>query len=184
MKRVIVPLGKGFEDIEAVSIIDILRRGGIEVIVAGVEELEVVGAHKLRVVTDMLLSQVDTSSVDMIILPGGWGGTRVLAESQLVQNILKEFDSQNRLIGAICAAPFALNVAGVLKNDFTCYPGARDEIKTTAKYHSDKKVVLDGNIITSQGPGTAICFGLAIVELLVSKEVAESIKGGTLSEFC
>lgn len=184
MKTILVPLGKGFEEIEAINIIDILRRGGLNVIVAGVQELEVSGANQIKIVCDMLLKDVASQTVDMIVLPGGWGGTKVLAFDPLVQNLLKEFDAQNKYIGAICAAPYALAQAGVLKNHFTCYPGARGEIKSDAVYHEDKKVVIDGNILTSRGPATAICFGLAIVELFVGAPAAQSIKEGVLADFC
>lgn len=184
MKRLLITIAKGFEEIEAINIIDILRRGGLEVIVAGVEEIEVRGAHQIKIVCDELLKDVDTSTVDMIILPGGWGGTKVLAFDPLVQSIIKEFDTQNKYIGAICAAPYALALAGVLKNNFTCYPSSRSEIETEAIYHEDKAVVIDGKIITSRGPATAICFGLAIVELFVGTPTMLSIKGGTLADFC
>jgi 4-methyl-5(b-hydroxyethyl)-thiazole monophosphate biosynthesis len=183
-KKIIVPLAKGFEEIEAISIIDIVRRGGVDVVVAGVKTLEVEGANKIMVKCDALLQDVDASSADMIVLPGGWGGTRVLSEDESVQNMIKSFDNEGKWVAAMCAAPFALNVAGVLKNDFTCYPGARAEIKTDAIYHDNQKVVIDENIITSQGPGTAICFGLAIVRTLQGDEVADTIKGGVLADFC
>lgn len=114
MSKIVVPLASGFEEIEAVSIIDVCRRAGIEVIVAGVESWEVLGANNIEIICNDLFENIDFGDVDMIVLPGGWGGTKVLATNQKVQEILKEFKSKDKYIGAICAAPFALHTADVL----------------------------------------------------------------------
>ena len=184
MAKVLLPLASGFEEIEAIGIIDVLRRSGIEVIVAGVDGDIIEGANKILVKSDCSINNITSiDDIDMIVLPGGWGGTKVLAENEKVQNLLKEMDSKNKKIGAICAAPYALEKAGVLKEGFTCYPSVEDEIKTGG-YTSKERVVISENIMTSRGPGTAICFGLAIVKKLVSQEIYLQLKGGLLADFC
>ncbi len=119
----------------------------------------------------------------MIVLPGGWEGTYNLADDERVQNLLREFNAKEKLVGAICAAPFALNRAGVLKDEYTCYPSVEDEIKKDG-YRDDKQVVVSQNIMTSRGPGTALCFGLEIVKKLQGEENYQAIKGGMLLDFC
>ena len=183
-KRVLVPLATGFEEIEAVSIIDILRRAGIDVIVAAVSSrLEVQGANGININSDILIEDVDSTTLDMIVLPGGWGGTDILATNKIVQEIIKELNTQEKFVGAICAAPFALNKAGVLKEKFTCYPSVEEQIDNTG-YDSTQKVIKDKNIITSKGPATAICFALEIVKELIGDEMYTQLKQGLLAEFC
>jgi len=182
-KKILIPMANGVEELEAVAIIDVLRRGGLDVTVAGVENLEVEGANKIVIKADKLLDEVDSSTLDMVVLPGGWGGTDILAKDERVQSILKEMNSSGKNIGAICAAPFALNVAGVLNSNFTCYPSVEEQIRTEG-YSSDKMVVKDGNVMTSRGPGTAICFGLSIVRELVDEETYLSLKGWLLADYC
>ncbi len=182
--KVVVPLAEGFEEIEAVSLIDVMRRGGIEVYTAAVGDTALVkGANGITVQADGPLKGQKSDDIDMVVLPGGWGGTRILAESKEVQSLLKEMDAKQKLIGAICAAPFALGHAGVLKPGFTCYPGVQEQISQRG-YRDDMKVVQTQNVMTSRGPATAICFGIAIIEKLVDKETAMSIKGGVLADFC
>jgi len=185
MSKVLVPIATGFEEIEAVSIIDVLRRAGIDVIMGSLNEtLLVKGANGITVQADRSIAGITADELDMIILPGGWGGTNALAEDANVQNLLKEMDAKGKNIGAICAAPFALYTAGVLKEGYTCYPSVEDQIKI-AGYQGDKSaVVQSGNIMTSRGPGTAICFGLAIVKKLMGDEAYEGLRGGLLAEYC
>lgn len=182
-KSILVLLAKGFEEIEAVSIIDVCRRGGINVCTAGVEELLVLGANRITVAADCLLADVQNDDFDMVVLPGGLGGTNILATKEMVQNLLKKFKQNDKHIGAICAAPIALDKAGVLSDNFTCYPSCETNISKQG-YNDTKKVIIDGKIITSRGPATAICFGLAIVEQLEGKEIAAMIQGGMLADFC
>lgn len=187
MATVLLPLAKGFEEVEAVSLIDVLRRGGIEVRVAHLDgdmdtEL-VLGANGITVKADTSITNVLAEEFDMILLPGGWGGTYALAENETVQKLLKEFQSTKKLIGAICAAPYALKQAGVLGSDYTCYPSVEEEIKQEG-YRTDKMVVTDGRIMTSRGPGTALCFGLEIVKRLVGEESYQAVKEGMLLDFC
>jgi len=183
MSKIIVPLGKGFEEIEAISIIDVCRRANIEVVVAGVEEMMVEGAQGIIVQTDCMIDDVDSSTLDMIVLPGGWGGTDILNANVTVQNMLKKMNEDDKFISAICAAPFALNTAGVLSQNYTCYPSVEEQIRLQG-YSSDKKVVQDGKILTSRGPGTAICFALEIVKILEGDEMYDMLKGGLLADYC
>ncbi|MCW8837436.1 MAG: DJ-1/PfpI family protein [Thiovulaceae bacterium] len=185
MMNVLVPLAKGFEEIEAVSIIDVLRRANIEVIVASLDEhSHILGAHGIVVQSDVNIKDVSVDILDMIVLPGGWGGTYALADNKIVQSILKDMDANGKNIGAICAAPYALNKAGVLKPNFTCYPSVEEEIDLEG-YQGDKaKVVQEQNIMTSRGPATAICFALEIVKKLKGQEEYETVKSGLLADFC
>ncbi len=183
MAKVCVPLAKGFEEIEAVSLIDVMRRGGIEVVVAGVNEELVTGANGITVKADTDIKYVLADELDMIVLPGGWEGTHMLAENERVQELLKEMKAKEKVVGAICAAPFALKAAGVLGSKYTCYPSVEEQIGKEG-YTDKEKVVIDGNVMTSRGPGTAICFGLEIVKRLVGEETYMSLKEGLLADYC
>lgn len=184
MSRVLVPLANGFEEIEAINIIDVLRRGDIEVLVASLDENSAVkGAHGISVLCDMQINDIVVDMLDMIVLPGGWGGTLALRDDETVQNILKEMDKKGKNIGAICAAPLVLHSAGVLKHNYTCYPTIEEQIREDG-FDETKMVVEDGNIMTSRGPATAICFALQIVKKLKGKEKYLSVKASLLADFC
>jgi len=183
MPKILIPLAKGFEEIEAVALIDVLRRAELNVVVAGIGTTKVSGAHNIEIHCECLVSEVKSDDLEMILLPGGWDGTYALAEDKNIQRLLQEMDAKNKLIGAICAAPYALNKAGVLKHNYTCYPSVENEIRLEG-YTEDKSVVTDGNIMTSRGPGTALCFALAIVEKFKGKEAAQALKKGMLLDFC
>ena len=186
MASVLLPLAKGFEELEAVALTDVMRRGGIDVRLAYIgDELHgdlITGANGITIKADTSIDSVIVDDFDMIVLPGGWGGTYALAENARVQELLREF-KEKKIVGAMCAAPYALKKAGVLGDRYTAYPGAVEEIDHPG-YVADEKVVEDGNVITSQGPGTAVCFGLAIVKRLVGEETAQQIKEGMLLSYC
>ena len=187
MASVLLPLAEGFEEVEAVGLIDVMRRGGIEVRVAYINEAlghgkVVIGANGIGVKADTAIKNVISDDFDMMVLPGGWDGTYALAEHPRVIELVQEFKAK-KIIGAMCAAPYVLKKAGVLGNDYTCYPGAKDEIDHPG-YREDMKVVTDGNVMTSRGPGTAVCFGLAIVERLVGRESMQAVKDGMLLDYC
>ena len=185
MRTVLVPLAKGFEEIEAVSIIDVLRRAHIEVIVASLDHTALVqGANGIVIEADVALENVVTDILDMIVLPGGVEGSYALAESPIVQNVLKEMDALGKNIGAICAAPFALNKAGVLKQNYTCYPSFEEQIRLDGYKGDTAMVIEDGNVMTSRGPATAICFALEIVKKLKGQETYETLKSGLLANYC
>lgn len=186
MAKALVPLAEGFEEIEAVSIIDILRRGGVEVQSAylpGEFATDLVtGANGITVQADVPLATIVVEEYDIIALPGGWGGTNRLAEDPTAQRLLKEFAAAGKWVAAMCAAPYALHVAGVLSERYTCYPSVEEQIRPEDRV--DEKVVVDGKVITSQGPGTAICFALEIVRQLVGEESYTAVREGTLATFC
>ena len=185
MSKVVVPLAKGFEEIEAVSMIDIMRRGGIEVLVRSLDaNLEVEGANGITIKADASIVGLSAEEIDMIALPGGWGGTYALVDDANVQALLKAMDAKGKNIGAICAAPFALKKAGVLKKTYTCYPSVEEEIKQEGYQGAKSQVVQTKNVMTSRGPGTAICFGLAIVRRLMGEENYNAVREGTLSLHC
>jgi len=168
-----VPLAEGFEEIEALTIIDVLRRAGIKVDTVGVVSTVITGAHRVRVMTDKKLLEIDPDEYDGIVLPGGNPGYINLGRTNKILEILKNFNSSGKLIAAICASPSVLSKAGVLEDKkATIYPGMEKEIP----YPRGERVVVDGNVITSQGPGTAIEFALTIVENLVGKEKAIQLK--------
>ncbi len=187
MALVLLPLAQGFEEVEAISLIDVLRRGGIGVRVASVDPHKdnnlVLGANGITLQADTNIKNVVSEDFDMILLPGGWENTYTLAENETVQTLLKEFKAKEKIIGAICAAPYALNKAGVLGDDYTCYPGTEEEINKQG-YRDDQAVVIDGNIMTSRGPGTALCFGLEIVKRFSGEETYLAVKEGMLLDFC
>jgi len=179
MSKVLVPLATGFEEIEAMNIIDILRRAEVEVVIAGLGKKQVVGAHGVKVQCDAHIKDMKSSDFDMIVLPGGLPGATNLQKDETVQKLLKDFDAQNKYIGAICAAPIALMSAGVLKENYTCYPSFETNIREEG-YSGDKDVVNDKNVMTSRGPGTAMVFALAIVKQLCGEKMANEIKSQLL----
>lgn len=185
MSRVLVPLAKGFEEIEAVSIIDVLRRAGVDVVVAALSgEMLVEGANGITIQADTEVKNVTANELDMVVLPGGWDGTHALADDANVQNLLREMDAKGKNIGAICAAPFALNKAGVLKEKYTCYPSVENEIQKEGYQGDAAMVVEDQNVMTSRGPATALCFGLAIAKKLQGEETYNALKEGLLATYC
>lgn len=185
MPKVLVPIAEGFEEIEAIALIDVMRRAGIEVIMGALDEKMLVkGAHGVTVQADRAIKGLNADGLDMIVLPGGWNGTKALAHDTTVQALLKEMDAKGKNIGAICAAPFALDAAGVLKEGYTCYPGIEEQIEAGGFRGDKDDVVESGNVMTSRGPGTAICFGLAIVKKLVGSEACKKIRGALLADYC
>ncbi len=185
MKKVLVPLAKGFEEIEAISIIDVLRRAGAEVVVASVGGEEIVcSSHNVRVVADCTLQSIDSNAFDMIALPGGSEGANTLATAALPQKLIKDFYAKGKFVAAICAAPIALGAAGILQNvPYTCYPGCNAQIQG-GHYTEDKNVVVSDKIITSRGPATALAFALTLVEALFGTPKAKELAAGMLKTCC
>jgi protein deglycase len=177
-KRVLVPLAPGFEEIEAMTIIDVLRRAGLHVTTAGLNDLAVEGAHKVRVECDDVLLNVE-DEWDAVVLPGGMPGSAHLRDDDRVKDLVSMNARAGRIVAAICAAPIVLEAAGVLKGkQATSYPGFGDQMQS-ANY-VEQLVVVDGNVITSRGPGTALHFALTLVEHLVGKESARELTAGML----
>lgn len=177
---VLVLLAMGFEELEAISIIDILRRAGVEVVTAGLDRTTVTGAHGVHIIADKLLDDVNEDDYEMVVLPGGLPGAENLAKSQKVKDLLAKFDSNNKQIAAICAAPWALQTAGVLKDKYTCYPSFEKTIREEG-YISSENVVINHNIITSRGPATAMEFALSLVKELKGEDKFKEVKSGLLA---
>lgn len=180
MAKVLIVISKGFEEIEAISVIDILRRAQISVTIAAVESIETAGAHNVLIKADKMIDDIKSEDFDMIVLPGGLPNAFTLAQNEKVQSLLKEFKEKEKFIGAICAAPFALDKAKVLNKKYTCYPSFEKKIDSSC-YVEDETVVTDGKIITSKGPATAMPFALELVKTLKGEEVYKSVKAGLLA---
>lgn len=177
--KVAVILANGFEEIEALSVVDILRRGDVECVIVGLDRTLICGAHEICVQSDILLDELDETQFDAIVLPGGLLGAKNLAKSAKLTQILHKFDENNKFICAICAAPVVLAKAQVLKQNFTCYPSFEKEIEIST-FIPNQNVVKDHNIITSKGPATAMEFGLEILRELQGEKIYKDIKNGLL----
>lgn len=175
-------LANGFEEIEAVAPIDLLRRCELEVVTAGVGGKAIRGAHGITIAADVLVEDITLGDdIDMIVLPGGMPGTLNLEHNRFVQSVIDYCVAKNKLIGAICAAPSILGNKGLLEGkEATCFPGF--EVSLKGARMSDKLVCVDGNIITAKGAGVAIPFALKLVEMLCGKERANTLKAGLQCE--
>jgi len=177
MTTVLVPLAEGFEEIEAITVIDILRRAGIRVLTAGLNGGSVKASRGVVVVPDMTLDEALEQDLDMVVLPGGLPGADNLDNDPRIHAALRKMVESGKFAGAICAAPKVLANAGLLKGrEATSYPGFLDRMPEAGCTYLNRKVVRDGKIITSRGPGTAIDFALAIVEALEGKETRDSVE--------
>ena len=166
-------LADGFEELEAIAPLDILRRAGVEVRTVGIHGKTATGSHGIAVTCDITIEKADAQACAGVILPGGPGHV-MLAESFAVLNLLRVAAERGALLAAICAAPGILGQNGYLRGrKACCYPGYEDKL-TGAQVCYDP-IVIDGNVITSRGAGTAVAFGLALVEYLVSPEKAREI---------
>lgn len=171
---ILVPLASGFEEMEAVSIITILRRARLHVIVASLDDRDLVkGANDLVMQVDTELSKVNVANLDAIVLPGGYDGMENCANSNALGEIARALDARGALVAGICAAPIALDRLGVKLGRYTCYDGCESAIKGGS--YIGGSVVVDGHIITGQGPALAIPFALAIIEYLASQDAREKI---------
>lgn len=175
MKKTGVFLADGLEEIEGLTVVDILRRAGVEVVTISVSgKKEVSGAHQITVLADELFDQTDFEKLDGVVLPGGMPGTTNLMKHEGVKRILEQFAAEGKLIAAICAAPSVLGQAGLLMGKrATCYPGFEE--KLTGALVSAEPVVQDENIITSRGMGTAISFALSLTAYFLGQEKADEI---------
>jgi 4-methyl-5(b-hydroxyethyl)-thiazole monophosphate biosynthesis len=179
MKRVLIPLAPGFEDLEAVTLVDLLRRAGIEVITAGLSAGLAQGARGTRVQPDAMLDDVLDVSFDMIALPGGMPGAEHLKNDARVQDLLRRHAQAGAYTAAICAAPIALAQAGLLDGRrVTSYPGFLDRAPPPGTRYVAEPVVVDGRVVTSRGPGTAMDFALALVELLTDRATRDKVEAG------
>lgn len=175
MKQIAVFLADGFEEIEAITIIDVLRRADFKVTTISISNnTEVTGSHQIKLIADRLFDQTDFGIFDMIILPGGMPGAKNLDEHKGLKIQIAKFNELQKPIGAICAAPFVLGNLGILKNkNVVCYPGYENYL-VGANVKNDSVAVSD-NIITGRGVGAALDFSLKIVGILDSPQKAEKL---------
>ncbi|QBD85237.1 DJ-1/PfpI family protein [Clostridium tetani] len=180
VKKIVVMLAKGFEEIEALTVVDILRRVGVDCKTCSItEEKMVKGAHNIYVKSDTLLKDFKEYEFSGIVLPGGMPGATNLRDNKTVIGIIKEFNDENKLIAAICAAPIVLKEADIVENkNITSYPGFEEELK--GSNYKEDKVVQHGNIITSRGPSTAIDFTFKILENIIDEKELEELKKSML----
>lgn len=176
MKKASIFLAPGFEEVEALTPIDLLRRAGVQVTIVSVgEEKAVMGSHQITVMADAVFEEMDFSDQDLFILPGGQPGTNNLKGCGKLRNLLEDADKKGKLLAAICAAPTVFGDMGLLKGKrATCYPGC--EVGLAGAECLTDRVVVDGNITTSRGVGTAISFALTLIEQLFGKEKAEELQ--------
>ena len=182
MKTAIVPLAEGFEEVEALTVVDVLRRGGVRVKTAAIgESLRVTGAHGVEVAADARFSDVMVEPCDALILPGGGQGTANLKASSAVIERLRRQKADGGLICAICAAPTVLAAAGVIDDDahLTCYPSCAEELHRPC---ADVPVVADGALITGQAPGASMLFALVVPQALTDEDTAHRVADGLVTD--
>ncbi len=175
--RILVPLAQGCEELEAVTITDLLTRAGFEVVTAGLDDQPVTASRGMVLVPSTTMQAIMSDDFDMMVLPGGLPGADHLRDNSLVQEKIKALAAQEKYIGAICAAPQALASAGLLDNKTaTGYPGVLDKLSITGMQLSESPVVIDGNVITSRGPGTAMDFALDLIEIIAGPEKRNQVE--------
>jgi 4-methyl-5(b-hydroxyethyl)-thiazole monophosphate biosynthesis len=176
MLHALVPLAQGCEELEAITITDLLVRAGITVTTCGLDDQPVKASRGATLIPDTSLDRVLNESFDLIVLPGGLPGADHLRDNEQLLALIRKQAQQNKYLAAICAAPKALAKAGVLEGKTaTGFPGLLAALNNDSITISDKAVVVDGNIITSRGPGTAIDFALTLIELLAGKAKRELV---------
>jgi len=176
--HVLVPLAEGCEEIEAVTIIDLLRRASIEVTVAGLVPGPVTASRGVVLLADTTLEEIDGETFDMIVLPGGGPGSDALDRDERIRTLIRDQYEAGRYVAAICAAPKVLAHIGLLEErKATAYPGTLEGEPGNIQL-LDAAVVIDGKIVTSRGPGTAMVFALTLIELLLGVEAREKVDAG------
>jgi len=179
MAHILVPLAEGFEELEAITVIDLLRRAGFDVVSVGLDAKPVRASRQTLVIPDQTIDAVMDQDFDLIALPGGLPGADNLRDNPRLQTLIKRQNDAGKMIAAICAAPKALANAGVLDGrQITCYPGTLDEMDTTQIEVTDEAVKIDGNVVTSRGPGTAMDFALSLIELLADRTLRDEVEAG------
>lgn len=174
---VLVPLAQGCEELEAITITDLLTRAGINVVTAGLTDDIVTASRGMKLVPDKNLDNVLDFDFDMIVLPGGLPGADHLNKDARIQTIVKRLAANNKYTAAICAAPRVLATAGLLEGKrATSFPGALDQFSVNNLTYEETAVVVDGKVITSRGPGTAMDFTLTLIELLLGKEKRNEVE--------
>ena len=183
MPKVLIPLAQGCEELEAVTIIDLLRRANIKVVTAGLNDQPVTASRGVVLVPDTTLNDllVDNkiNEFDMVVLPGGLPGADNLKQDQRIRTLLKNQIHAGKIVAAICAAPKVLAASGLLdKRKATAYPGTLEQLKLNSTDISTEAVLIDGPVITSRGPGTAMDFALTLIQQLSGKETRDIVESG------
>ena len=179
MPKVLIPLAQGCEELEAVTIIDVLRRAGIEVVTAGLDTEPITASRGVKLIPDTVLNNILNDSFDLIVLPGGLPGADHLDNDPRIQALLTRQVQANKKVAAICAAPKVLASAGLLKNKrATAYPGTLEKLNLLHTEISSIDVLMDGSVTTSRGPGTAMDFALALIEQLTDKDKRDEVEAG------
>jgi 4-methyl-5(b-hydroxyethyl)-thiazole monophosphate biosynthesis len=177
MINVLIPLAQGCEELEAVTLIDLLRRAGIHVVTAGLDDQPVTASRGTRLIPDVSLDKVAQQEFDMIVLPGGLPGADNLNSDARIHTLLKRTAERGNITAAICAAPTVLANTGLLDGRrATGYPGFLDKLNLPTTTLQDEAVVVDGHVVTSKGPGTAMDFALTLIELLVGREIRGEVE--------
>jgi 4-methyl-5(b-hydroxyethyl)-thiazole monophosphate biosynthesis len=177
MVRVLIPLAEGCEELEAVTIIDLLRRAGVEVVTAGLDDRPVKASRGTMLIPDAVIDDVMDQDFDMIVLPGGLGGADRLNGDPRILTLLKHLSQQEKYTAAICAAPKVLATAGLLHNrKATAYPGTLESMALETTQLTSNTVQIDGKVVTSRGPGTAMDFALKLIELLLGVETRNEVE--------
>ncbi|MDH5393300.1 MAG: DJ-1/PfpI family protein [Gammaproteobacteria bacterium] len=176
MKRVLIPLAQGCEELEAVTLIDLLRRAGIDVTTAALDAKPVTCSRQTVIVADTTLDDILDQEFDLIVLPGGLPGADNLRDDERIIQLLKAQAEKNKYVAAICAAPKALAKAGLLAGKkATAFPGVLESLNLTSTTITNAAIEQDGHIITSRGPGTAMAFALSLISLLMGPEAAHTV---------
>ncbi len=179
MPTVLIPLAQGCEELEAVTIIDLLRRANITVVTAGLDDKPVTASRGVVLVPDTTLDQALQQTYDMIVLPGGLPGSDHLNNDHRIHKLLKDMHQQGKYTAAICAAPKVLATAGILhQKTATSYPGVLDNMSLPTTKFINAPVVKDDNVITSRGPGTAMDFALKLIDTLLDKPTRDRVEAG------
>jgi 4-methyl-5(b-hydroxyethyl)-thiazole monophosphate biosynthesis len=182
MAKALVFLATGFEEIETLTVVDVLRRAGVDVTVAGLTPNVTEGKHGVKVVPDKSIDDVKVDDFDAVVAPGGNPGYKNLRKDPRVIAMVKKAFSSNKIVAAICAGPTVLSDAAILEGKAcTIYPGMDKELEAGGGKPKHDIVVVDGNIITSRGPATALPFALKLAEKLAGKQVAEAVSKKTLA---
>ncbi len=177
MKKVYVFFANGFEEIEGLTVVDLLRRAGANLVTVSIHETkQVVGAHNIEVKADILLDEMDKDSADAIVLPGGMPGMTNLRDNDIVREMIFSYEKANKLIAAVCASPSIFSDFGLLEGKkATSYHSFKENLVAHGAIYSEDAVVRDGNIITSRGLGTSIDFALSIISYLIGDEKASEV---------
>ena len=180
MKKVLVALAPGFEEIETITVVDILRRAGARVTLAATVEGPIEGSRGVTVLPDTLIDRVNDADFDLLVLPGGQPGTDNLQKNGTVKTIIQNMHQAQKIVAAICAAPIVLQSAGILKDaTITSHPSVQERL--SAGQYSEELVVVDGPIVTSRSPGTALEFALKLVEILFDKKRMATVNKGVMA---